>query len=273
MRIFLFFVFPAILWAQTYEITKMGVASKKPSSDVFMKYKPMADYLSRRVYSDLVKGDVKLRIFKSEKELRKAILQKEIYFARLTPQSYIMLKERMPGLGLVAGELLNHQFQNKGILIVQKANFVRNYSHFKSKSFAFGPKTSALLDIVPKSILASKGLKMSDIKPKYLSDIEKIKHFVEVGRVIGGVIPVQALSDDEQDRFRIFSEYSAPGNVWVITKNVFLSTREKIQAELLNTLEPHVSRVLQIDGFVKVNNRDLDEFRSDMRKAMAFHRK
>ena len=271
MKILVILSLSCLSFAQTYEVSIIGVSSRESSSEVYTRYKPFTDYLSRKVYSGMVKGSVKLRVFKNEKELRTALQEGTIHIARLSPQSFIMVQSKLTNIHLFAGELKDHQFFEEGSLIVQKSNFVRNFTHFKNHSFAFGPKTSPLLDIVPKSVLSEKGLTNSDLKPLYLSDVEKVMRYVEVGRVIAGVIPSKSLPED--DRFRVFAEFSAPGMVWAMSDRIFLSTRDKIKSEFLEVDEPPIMRSMLITGFRKISNHDLLEYKQALNKAMIYYKK
>ena len=274
MRILIILLFAVWSYCQTYEVILLGVASKDAPRETFQKYNPLVNYLSRKVYGGLVKGGVKLRVYQSEEELMQAIKEGSIHIAQLKPQNYIRLKSEIPDLTLCVGELDKGNFFREGYLIIQKHNSVNSYEDLKSFLFGFGPKMDPLLDIAPKAFLEQKGLRIQDIKPQYLEDPEIIKEFVEIGRVRAGVVESTFISEDEQaDRFRIFGKLKAPGTIWIISNQIFLSTREKVQKELLSLKESALLNILEVDGYTLINDQHLSEFRQSLQDAMHFYKK
>lgn len=273
MKAMLIFALVCPIFSQTFEVALLGVSSGDSPSKVFETYNPLVHHLTRKVYSGMVKGGIKLRVYPSEQDLVKVLKEGNIHIARLKPQTYLMLQQELPELKLCVGEVLNNQFFREGFLIVQKRNAVRGFGDFKSYPFAFGPKMDPLLDIYTKALLNQKGLKFKDLQAKYLTDPEKVMHFVEVGRIRAGVVEAGALPQEElESRFRIFGKLKAPGMVWVMTDALFPSTRENVQAELLSLSERPLLNHLGIDYYTQISDHDLAEFKTALHQAIRFYK-
>jgi len=267
-------IFSLMSYAQTYEISLLGVASSEASGEIFTHYTPIVNYLSRRVYSGLVKGGIKLRVYKSQTELMNAIISGRIHIARIKPQTYFRLKRKMPEIIIGAGELIQGSFFREGVLIVQRNSSIKGFSEFREQAFAFGGKTDTLLDISAKSMLRQKGLWIQDIRPVYIADTKKREEYVEIGRVRAGVTDAgEVAREGFQSEFRVVAEFRAPNMIWVISRGVFLSTREKLVEAMVQLDEEPILNTLGVSGFRTIQESDLAEFKADLANAIKFHQK
>jgi ABC-type phosphate/phosphonate transport system substrate-binding protein len=267
-------LFSLISYAQTYEISLLGVASTASSGEIFAHYTPIVNYLSRRVYNGLVKGGIKLRVYKSQTELMNAVISGRIHIARIKPQTFFRLKQKMPEIILGAGELIQGSFFREGILIVQRNSSIKGFGEFREQAFAFGGKTDPLLDIAAKSMLRQKGLWIQDIRPVYIADTKKREEYVEIGRVRAGVTDAgESAREGFQSTFRVVAEFRAPNMIWIISRGVFLSTREKLVEAMVQLDEEPILNTLGVSGFRTIRESDLAEFKADLANAITFHQK
>ncbi len=96
--------FSVFMPAQAQNIL-LGIYSVDKPSKIYKQYSPIIDYLTDDLTQRLKQPiTINLKIFRSHDQAQNAIVTGEIDFARFTPVSYVLVKQRNPRIKLLVME-------------------------------------------------------------------------------------------------------------------------------------------------------------------------
>ncbi len=162
------FVFATLIMTpmtKAQDILSFGVIPLESQDIMFQKFVPLAKYLEKELGMD-----VKLVIGKNYQDSMDAIGANKVQIAYLTPTTYPKSKKQNPDSGIRS--LV--RFQSKGhgtyrsCIIVPIDGDAQAIENLKGKKFAFGSKNSTSSHLMPRSMLAAKGIQFEDIQAEYL---------------------------------------------------------------------------------------------------------
>ena len=118
---------------------RFGVYTSEKPEDLQRKFKPALVHLERELAKKLERPvRIRLRLFKSYKVARQALVLGYVDFARVGPATYVVAKSEDEKVSLLAiEESKNGHFFN-GVIAVRKNSGITSIKGLKGKSFAFG---------------------------------------------------------------------------------------------------------------------------------------
>lgn len=186
LKVLVLAVFTALIMTpavQAEDKLSFGVIPLEAPDAMFRKFVPLAKYLEKElgVKIELVMG-------KDYQDIMDAIGSNTVQIAYLTPTTYPKSKRQNPDANI-------HpivRFQSKGqgtyrsCIIVSFESEIQAISDLKGKSFAFGSKDSTSSHLMPRSMLAAKGIQFEDIQAEYLNSHSNVAAAVSVEQFAGG---------------------------------------------------------------------------------------
>ena len=84
-------------------------------------------------------------IFKSYGEANDALISGDVDFVRFGPASYVIAKDRDPGISLLAMEHKDGEKRFGGVIVVRTNSTIRELSDLKGSRFAFGDEELTMI--------------------------------------------------------------------------------------------------------------------------------
>lgn len=254
-----FFAVPSV-WAKDKLI--MGVHPYKPVSDLYVIFKPIADYVSKQLGKP-----VELRIGKTYAETVDVVGKGEMDFAFIGPSLYVDGKSKY-NVTPLAQIVNNGKPSFNGVIVVKKGSGITSVKALKGKTFAFGERESTLNHIVPLYMLMEAGVQLSDLKQHaFLGSHDNVALNVVRGTFdAAGLQPDVAVKYKDQGLDIIARSTDIPEHVFVATKSLDASTAAKIQNALLN-MDARLLKGIKgsVTGIQKFDDKDFDVLRKIMK--------
>lgn len=238
------------------------------------KFKPMTDYLgdelSKKSGQQVV---VHLKVAKSYKEGIEDIVNGNVDFARLGPASYIEVKEKNPGVKLIAVESKKGEKIFYGIICVQADSDVINVGDLKGKKVAFGNERSTIGRYLSQLYLLENGVKAKDLMSyQYLGRHDRVGIAVSNGAFDAGALKESTFKYliRKGHKLRSIGKFENKTKPWVATHKVSSELFVAIQEVLLELVDPKVLNPIKKDGFVKGNDNDFNVIRRSLERNTEF---
>jgi phosphonate transport system substrate-binding protein len=212
--------FSQTTWAKDSYI--MGVHPYKPAFELYKIFKPITDYVSKRLGKP-----VELQIGKSYEDAVKKIGAGEFDFAYLGPTIYIEAKDKH-GVIPLAQIVNNGKPTFYGVIVAKKGGGVSSLKDLKGKRFGFGDRDSTLTHVLPLYMLLESGVGLADLKEyRFVGSHDKVAEGVSIGMFdAAGLMP--DIADKYMDRGLevIAKSPDLPEHVFVATKSMDAKTVE-----------------------------------------------
>ncbi|MCP4119927.1 MAG: phosphate/phosphite/phosphonate ABC transporter substrate-binding protein [Desulfobacteraceae bacterium] len=220
------FVTPA---TQAGNTLSFGVIPLEKQDIMFKKFVPLAKYLEKELGIE-----VNLVIGKGYQESMDAIGTNKVQIAYLTPTTYPKSKRQNPDADIRS--LV--RFQSKGhgtyrsCIIVPIDGESQTIEDLKGQKFAFGSKNSTSSHLMPRSMLAAKGIQFEDIQAEYLGSHSSVAAAVSAEQFYGGGVKESVAEKYvESEEVRILAKSDPiPEFPICINKHVSAQLEEKILA-------------------------------------------
>ncbi len=239
----------------------LGVVPSEHKTILMKKYLPLAKYLSEKTNKE-----VEVKIGKSYEDVYLSLLKGKIQFAIMGPiLSYkAMLASRyiLPVVRFKRG----HSSTYRVAIVANKKSNITRIRDFDSRYFGFGDKMSATTFLIPKNMLAMKGITLRGLSNyRFLGNETSILSAVIRGRVDGG-----ALSEYIAKRYKKYLKIIALSkpilNYTICTNLKFSSRRDmlKIKKALLRIDDKKLLKALspQFDGFKRASKIEYSKLSS-----------
>jgi phosphonate transport system substrate-binding protein len=250
-----------------------GVYQSEKATVMYRSFTPVIEALTETMETKLQRPvDVKLFIFNNYDEGIEALVSGKIDFVRFGPASYILAKEKQPGVQLIAMETEGGDKRFKGAVFVRKDSPIRKLSDLKGKKFAFGDKNSTIGRYLIHAELVKAGITSSDLAGyQYLGRHDTVVRAVEVGDFDAGSAMLSTVEkSNAKDQFRIIATFDNVTKPWVARKGLERPTVEAIEHSLCAIQDPAILKDLKISGFVPTSEKEYEFVREGMKIAERF---
>jgi len=136
----------------------MGVIPLDTPSEMYRRFTPLADYLSRSI-GRRVELSTAVDFAQTLKDLEEGVTQ----LAYLTPTTYIDAKNKFGAVILVKA-LRNGSPVTHSVIVVRSGGEISSVEAIKGKRFAFGDRLSTSSYLIPRAMLADAGVGLDDLK-------------------------------------------------------------------------------------------------------------
>jgi phosphonate transport system substrate-binding protein len=252
-----------------------GVYQSEKASSMYRKFTPVLDFVNDDLDQRLGRPvDVKLTIFKSYEDGIEALVKGEVDFARFGPASYIIARNKQPGIEALGLELDNGERHFKGAIVVHKDSPIQSLADLKGKRFAFGDCNSTIGRYLAQAELAKAGLHASDLsKFDFLGRHDKVAAAVELGDFDAGSLRLSTLMDlNKKGTLRVLTTFDNVGQPWVARAGIERAVFEALQQSLFSIKDPSILKDLKITGIVPTSDDEYAVVREGMKHAEEFSR-
>jgi phosphonate transport system substrate-binding protein len=198
-------------------VLNFGVYTSDKPSEMYKKFRPMLKYLENTASRKLNnRTKIKLRIFKTYEGARDALVEGEVDFVRFGPASYILAKERNPGISILATELNNGKKIFQGIIFVRSDSPIKTLAGLKGKSFAFGNQFSTIGRYLSQAELVRAGIFSGELeKYEYLDRHDRVATAVLHGKFDAGAAKERTFSKYAEKGLRALKTFDNVTKPWV----------------------------------------------------------
>ena len=185
------------------------------------------------------------------------------------PLSYVLARQKSdiePFVALRAKGSTTYQ----SVVIANAASGVKRVEDIKGKNMAFGDKASTSSHLIPKSVLAEKGLEAgSDYQEHFVGSHDAVAMAVQNGHAQAGGLS-RPIFESLVERKIIdpakvtVLEYSKPfpQYPWTMRSDLKPELKDKIRSAFLNLKDPAVLKPFKADGFDVITDKQYDVVRN-----------
>lgn len=251
------------------EPLRIGFLPYIAPSQLIERYTPLADYLGKALGRP-----GRVVIAKNYEEHIWNLNDGKIDIAFLGAASYVKLVEEQGERRLLARYEMDGRPTFQGIIFTSSTHSISTLAEVKGKRFAFGDPRSTLSHLVPRAMLLSEGIDITDLrKHAFLGSHDNVIMGVLFGRYDAGGVAEEVFAEHADKGLRVIQR-STPisTHVFVASDRLPDELRGRIAA-LLHDLKNHAEgrRVIEavgapVSGFVPAEDGDYasvrDVFRS-----------
>lgn len=250
-----------------------GVYQSDIASVMYRQFSPVLQHLNEKMAVVLKRPvTVRLRIFKGYDLAITALVKGDVDFVRFGPVSYIVAKDKNPGVQLIAKEESKGKVLNPGVIIVPKKSSINALADLAGKRFAFGNKNSTLGRYMPQGKLVDSGITASKLSAyDFLGRHDKVFKVVALGKYDAGALKESTVNrHNKSGQVRIISRFSTVTKPWIARAGLSKDILEAIKESLFR-VDKTMLKVAKITGFLSVEDNEYEDVRQSVRLAERFN--
>ena len=256
-------------------VLNFGVYTSDKPSEMYKKFRPLLKYLENTASGTLKKKTkIKLRIFKSYEGALNALVEGKVDFVRFGPASYILAKDRNPGISILAAELNNDKKIFQGIIFVQSGSPIKTLADLRGKSFAFGNEFSTIGRYLSQAELVRAGIVSRELeKYDYLGRHDRVTTAVLHGKFDAGAAKERTFNKYSEKGLRALKAFDNITKPWVARSELKPEVAEALRLGLGALKDKRILVTLgkSLSGFdEKVDDSTYDFVRKGIEKSKEF---
>ena len=246
----------------------LGVHPYLPPAELEKRFKPLLDYLSRRLDMPM-----KLVVSKDYESHIENIGNKLFDIAYLGPASYVGLTKKYGQHSLLARLEIKGKPHFNGYIVTKQDSAIQNIGQLKGKNFAFGSPQSTMSYIVPRFMLQEAGVELQSLNDyKFQGNHRNVALSVLLGEFDAGAVKEEIYFKFKEKGLRkIAISPSISEHVFVCGKGLPSPQHIKIRDEMYTLSKTEEGRQIlksikkTVSGLVPVDDNDYDNLREIMR--------
>lgn len=243
---------------------KVALLPDENASTIIKNNQPLKDYLEKTLGKK-----VELIVTTDYSSMIEAMRHGRLDLAYFGPLSYVLARQKSeiePFVALKTKGSTTYQ----SVVIANSASGVNAIGDIKGKNMAYGDKVSTSSHLIPKSVLAEKGLEVGrDYKEHFVGSHDAVAIAVQNGHAQAGGLsrPIfESLVERKMvslDKVKVL-EYSKPfpQYPWTLRSNLKPELKDKIRNAFLNLKDPAVLKAFKAEGFDAVTDQQYDVVRN-----------
>lgn len=255
------------------EILKFGVYTSERATSIYRMLLPLVEALQTSMDAKLPDAvDIQFKVCKTYEEAQDAIVAGEIDFSKFGPASYVLVKQRSPGIQLLAMENNDGKKSFEGFVVVRSDSRFRTLADLKGTRFAFGDETSTIGRYLVQHELLRAGLCGEDFrKYEFLGRHDKVFKAVELGDFEAGAVRDNTFAKMNKDKkLRVLARFDNVTQPWIARSGLDPKIVKALRQSLLELKDPEALRGIKADGFFPAEDSDYDVIRDAIRSSDAF---
>lgn len=243
---------------------KVALLPDENAGTVIKNNQPLKDYLEATLGKK-----IELIVTTDYSSMIEAMRHGRIDLAYFGPLSYVLARQRSeiePFVALKSKGSTTYQ----SVVIANVASGIKKIEDIKGKDMAFGDKASTSSHLIPKSVLAEKGLDAGrDYEEHFVGSHDAVAMAVQNGHAQAGGLSRPIFESLVERKIIdpakvIVVEYSKPfpQYPWVMRSNLKPELKDKIRSAFLNLKDPAVLKPFKADGFEAITDKDYDVVRN-----------
>ena len=243
---------------------RVALLPDENASTIIKNNQGLKDYLETQLGKK-----VELIVTTDYSSMIEAMRHGRLDLAYFGPLSYVLARQKSeiePFVALKTKGSTTYQ----SVLIANKASGVNAIGDIKGKNMAYGDKVSTSSHLIPKSVLAEKGLNAgSDYQEHFVGSHDAVALAVQNGHAQAGGLsrPIfESLVERKMvslDKVKVL-EYSKPfpQYPWTLRSNLKPELKDKIRNAFLNLKDPAVLKAFKAEGFEAITDKHYDVVRN-----------
>ena len=243
---------------------KVALLPDENAGTVIKNNQPLKDYLEATLGKK-----IELIVTTDYSSMIEAMRHGRIDLAYFGPLSYVLARQRSeiePFVALKSKGSTTYQ----SVVIANAASGIKKIEDIKGKHMAFGDKASTSSHLIPKSVLAEKGLDAGrDYEEHFVGSHDAVAMAVQNGHAQAGGLSRPIFESLVERKIIdpakvIVVEYSKPfpQYPWTMRSNLKPELKDKIRSAFLNLKDPAVLKPFKADGFETISDKDYDVVRN-----------
>lgn len=183
------------------------------------------------------------------------------------PLSYCMAKDKC-SIEAFAAKLKEGSTTYKSVIIANVNSGIQKIEDIRGKRMAYGDQASTSSHLIPKGVLAGRGVKPGDYQESFLGKHDAVALNVMRGNVDAGGLSqpiLQTLFEKgtiDRSKVKIIAESDPiPEYPWVMQSDLSPELKQKIRLAYMNLKDPAILKPLKADGFAPIQDSDYDVIR------------
>ena len=249
---------------QDPETLKVALLPDENASTVIKNNQGLKDYLE----SQLGKK-IELIVTTDYSSMIEAMRHGRLDLAYFGPLSYVLARQKSE-IEPFAALKVKGSTTYQSVVIGNISSGVKTIGDIKGKNMAYGDKVSTSSHLIPKSVLAEKGLNSgSDYKEHFVGSHDAVALAVQNGHAQAGGLsrPIfESLVERKMvslDKVKVLA-YSKPfpQYPWTLRSNLKPELKDKIRSAFLNLKDPAVLKAFKAEGFDVITDKHYDVVRN-----------
>lgn len=213
---------------------------------------------------------IELHVLTSYAAMIEAMRNKRLEMAYFGPLSYCLCKQKAPSIEPFAAKLKRGQATYHAVVIGNKAKGIASIADIKGKKMGYGDVASTSSHLIPKSMLAQKGLReKADYEEHFLGKHDAVALNVQSGNldagglskpIFEGLISKGKVSKDKVTVIATSDAY--PQYPWAMQGHLADDLKDKIRKAFYNLKDKSVLKPLKAEGFAPITDKDYDVIRN-----------
>lgn len=243
---------------------KVALLPDENASTIIKNNQPLKDYLEKTLGKK-----IELIVTTDYSSMIEAMRHGRLDLAYFGPLSYVLARQKSeiePFVALKTKGSTTYQ----SVVIANSAAGVSRIEDIKGKNMAYGDKASTSSHLIPKSVLAEKGLDVGrDYKEHFVGSHDAVAIAVQNGHAQAGGLsrPIfeslveRKVIDSAKVKVLGYSK-PFPQYPWTLRSNLKPELKAKIRAAFLDLKEPAVLKAFKAEGFDAVTDQQYDVVRN-----------
>lgn len=243
---------------------KVALLPDENASTIIKNNQGLKDYLEAQLGKK-----VELVVTTDYSSMIEAMRHGRLDLAYFGPLSYVLARQKSE-IEPFAALKVKGSTTYQSVVIANISSGVKAISDIKGKNVAYGDKVSTSSHLIPKSVLAEKGLDAGrDYQEHFVGSHDAVALAVQNGHAQAGGLsrPIfESLVERKMvslDKVKVL-EYSKPfpQYPWTLRSNLKPELKDKIRNAFLNLKDPSVLKAFKADGFEAITDRQYDVVRN-----------
>jgi phosphonate transport system substrate-binding protein len=243
---------------------KVALLPDENASTVIKNNQGLKDYLEAQLGKK-----VELVVTTDYSSMIEAMRHGRLDLAYFGPLSYVLARQKSE-IEPFAALKVKGSTTYQSVVIANISSGVKTIGDIKGKNMAYGDKVSTSSHLIPKSVLAEKGLDAGrDYQEHFVGSHDAVALAVQNGHAQAGGLsrPIfESLVERKMvslDKVKVL-EYSKPfpQYPWTLRSNLKPELKDKIRSAFLNLKDPAVLKAFKADGFDAITDQQYDVVRN-----------
>ena len=243
-----------------------GVYDYLRANELYEKFGPFRDYIQKKLNAQGWDVRIQAKIYPSYEKAIDALVEGEVDFTRFGPVSYVLAKDRNPGIRLLAMENNFGKKYFKGVVFVKYDSPIQTLADVEGKTMAFGNEYSTTGRYLPQAVL-----KRSGIIGTHLAGYDYLgKHDTVALSVYQRNYEVGAVNENTfnkyKERFglRSITTFPCVTKPWIARKGMDVELFEALQKVLLELQDKKLLNIIERSGLILTEDSEYDMIRKGM---------
>jgi phosphonate transport system substrate-binding protein len=248
------------------QVLKVALLPDENAAKVIQDNDGLKVYLETRLSKK-----IELYVLTSYAAMIEATRNGRIDLAFFGPLSYCMAKDKA-AIEPFAAKVKDGATSYQSVIIAGAGSGIQTPGDIRGKRMAFGDQASTSSHLIPKGMLAQRGVKPGDYQESFLGKHDAVALNVMRGNVdAGGLSQVifNGLVEKgtiDRAKVKVIAESDPiPEYPWVMQADLAPALREKIRKAFVELKDPVILKPLKADGFAAIADSDYDVIRNSAR--------